>query len=187
MIYYIRHEQFSKSFSSLLNALETVNQAEINMSSKMGDSLFKLGRYNRVFLETWAQIPIWVPILKEWAVGSFFLAKILQKSSQGPTKVHFFHKNKHVWEMVIHDDLEWPILSYYVIYCEKFRKVLQRTEKVALNCLTCLRYIFHTKNFGQYSIPRVHGCEPVNGALIVLSSNQLNIATFVHQMADVCF
>ncbi len=26
MIYYIRHEEFSKSFSSLLNALETVNQ-----------------------------------------------------------------------------------------------------------------------------------------------------------------
>ncbi len=42
----------------LLNVLETVNQAEINMSSKMGDSLFKLGRYNRVFLEMWAQIPI---------------------------------------------------------------------------------------------------------------------------------
>ncbi len=27
------------------------------------------------------------------------------------------------------------MLSYYVIYCEKFRKVLQRTEKVALNVL----------------------------------------------------
>ncbi len=58
MIYYIRHELFSKSFLSLLNALETVNQAEINMSNKIGDSLFKLGRYNRVFLEIWAQIPI---------------------------------------------------------------------------------------------------------------------------------
>ncbi len=32
-----------------------------------------------------------------------------------------------------HDDLEWPMLSYYVIYCEKFRKILQRTEKVALS------------------------------------------------------
>ncbi len=31
----------------------------------------------------------------------FFLEKILQKSSQGPTKVHFFHKNKQVGEMVI--------------------------------------------------------------------------------------
>ncbi len=49
---------FSKSFSSLLNVLETVNQAEININSKMGDSLFKLGRYNRIFLEIWAQIPI---------------------------------------------------------------------------------------------------------------------------------
>ncbi len=36
MIYYIRHEYFSKHLSSPLNALETVNQAEINMSSKMG-------------------------------------------------------------------------------------------------------------------------------------------------------
>ncbi len=74
MIYYIRHELFSKSLSSLLNTLETINQAEINMSIKMGDSLFKLGRYNWEFLEIWAQIPIWAPMLKQWAVGSFFLA-----------------------------------------------------------------------------------------------------------------
>ncbi len=59
------------SFSSLLNALETVNQAKINMSSKMGGLPFKLGRYNRVFLEIWAQIPIWAPTLKQWAIGSF--------------------------------------------------------------------------------------------------------------------
>ncbi len=71
MIYYIRHESFSKRFSSLLNALETVNQAEINLSSKMGDSLFKLGRYNRVLIEIWAQILIWAPMLKHWAVGIF--------------------------------------------------------------------------------------------------------------------
>ncbi len=50
--------KFSKGLSSLLNALETVNQAEINMSSKMGESLFKLGRHNRVFLEICVQIPI---------------------------------------------------------------------------------------------------------------------------------
>ncbi len=58
MIYYIRHEQFSKCFSSLLNTLETANQAEINIGRKMGDSFFKLGRYNRGFLEIWEQIPI---------------------------------------------------------------------------------------------------------------------------------
>ncbi len=36
--------------------------------------------------------------------------------------------------MVIMNVLEWPILSYYmyVIYYEKFRKVMQRTEKEAL-------------------------------------------------------
>ncbi len=67
------------------------------MSSKIGDSLFKQGRCNRVFLEIWTQIPIWAPMLKLWAVGRFFLAKILQKSSQGPTKVHFFIKTSK-WE-----------------------------------------------------------------------------------------
>ncbi len=30
------------------------------------------------------------------------------------------------------NDLEWPMLSYYVIYYENFRKVMQWTEKVAL-------------------------------------------------------
>ncbi len=35
--------------------------------------------------------------------------------------------------MVILNDLEWPMLSYYVIYYEMFRKVVQWTEKEALN------------------------------------------------------
>ncbi len=35
--------------------------------------------------------------------------------------------------MVIMNDLEWPMLSYYVIYYKKFRKVMKRIEKVALN------------------------------------------------------
>ncbi len=34
--------------------------------------------------------------------------------------------------MVIMNDLEWPMLSYYVILYEKFRNVMQKTEKVAL-------------------------------------------------------
>ncbi len=34
--------------------------------------------------------------------------------------------------MVIMNDLEWPMLSYYMIYYEKFRKVMQQTEKEAL-------------------------------------------------------
>ncbi len=34
--------------------------------------------------------------------------------------------------MVIMNDLEGPILSYYVIYSEQFRKVMQQTEKEAL-------------------------------------------------------
>ncbi len=31
--------------------------------------------------------------------------------------------------MVIMNDFEWPMLSYYVIYFEKFRKIMQWTEK----------------------------------------------------------
>ncbi len=31
------------------------------------------------------------------------------------------------------NDLEWPMLSYYEIYYEKFRKIMQWTEKEALN------------------------------------------------------
>ncbi len=41
-----------------------------------------------------------------------------------------------------------------------------------------------TNNWDQYDRPRVLGCKPVDGVLLVLSSNQINIATFVHQMGD---
>ncbi len=57
------------------------------------DSLFKLGRYNRVFIEIWAQIPIWAPMLKRRAVGSFFLRKFSRRAHKDPQKF-FFHKNK---------------------------------------------------------------------------------------------
>ncbi len=44
--------------------------------------------------------------------------------------------------------------------------------------------ICQPKNLGQYDIPRVLGCKPVDVVPAVRSSNQLNIATFVHQMGD---
>ncbi len=34
--------------------------------------------------------------------------------------------------MVIMNDLEWPMLSYYVIYYEKFKHVMQWAEMEAL-------------------------------------------------------
>ncbi len=43
------------------------------------------------------------------------------------------YKQVHV-RMVILNDL--PMLSYYVIYFEKFRKIMQRTEKAALTCFS---------------------------------------------------
>ncbi len=64
----------------------------------------------------------------------FFLNKILQKAAQNPTKVRLFHKKKQVGEIMIMNDIEWSMLSYYVIYYENFKKkVMQRTEKEALN------------------------------------------------------
>ncbi len=35
-------------------------------------------------------------------------------------------------EMVIMNNLEWPMLSYYVIQYENFRNVMQQTKTVAL-------------------------------------------------------
>ncbi len=48
----------------------------------------------------------------------------------GHTETHNFFPYKQVEEMVIMNDLDWPILSYYLIYYEK---VMQWTEKEALN------------------------------------------------------
>ncbi len=42
------------------------------------------------------------------------------------------------------------------------------------------------KDLGQYDRPRLLGCKPVDGVQVVLSSNQLNIATCVNQMGDGC-
>ncbi len=38
--------------------------------------------------------------------------------------------------MVIMSELEWPMHSYYVMYYEMFRKVMQQTEKEALKLNT---------------------------------------------------
>ncbi len=35
--------------------------------------------------------------------------------------------------MVIMNDLEWPMISYYMIYYEKFNKIMQWIEKAALS------------------------------------------------------
>ncbi len=47
-------------------------------------------------------------------------------------------------EIVIMNDLEWPNLSYYAIYYERFRKVMQQTEKVALMYLVKVFYKQYT-------------------------------------------
>ncbi len=60
------------------------------MSNTMGDSLFKLRRYSRVFLDIWAQIPISAPMLNQWAMGSFFSRKYSRRAHRDPQKFIFF-------------------------------------------------------------------------------------------------
>ncbi len=43
-----------------------------------------------------------------------------------------------------------------------------------------------TKNFGQHDRTKILGCELIDRVLVVLRSNQLNIATFVLQIGHVC-
>ncbi len=65
--------------------------------------------------------------------------------------------------MVIMNDLEWSMLSYYVIYYEKFRKVMQRTEKVALcpipACILYLSHISHNKGDMQCPLYLVYNSQ----------------------------
>ncbi len=58
-----------------------------------------------------------------------------ENTPEGHTEAHksSFFSYKQVGEMVIMNDLEWPMLSYYVIYYEKFKNVMQQTEKEALS------------------------------------------------------
>ncbi len=47
--------------------------------------------------------------------------------------------------MVIMNALEWSMLSYYVIYYEKFRKIMQWTEKEAL--ITNSNHVWVAKDY----------------------------------------
>ncbi len=71
-----------------------------------------------------------------FALGNVGGVFSLENTPEGRTETHkssFFTYKQVFGEMVIMNDLEWPMLSYYVIYYETFKKVMQRTEKEALN------------------------------------------------------
>ncbi len=55
----------------------------------------------------------------------------------------------------------------------------------SLHVVYHIQLLLQLKNLGQYDRPRILGCKLVEGVLVVLSSNQLNISMFVHQMAEV--
>ncbi len=107
----------------------------------------------------------------------FCYTKILQKVTDGPTKVLFFFPYKQMGEMGIMNDLEWPMLLYYVIYYEKFRKIIQGTEKEALKCICCLlphfEYVltFSLRTFQLFQNVIWHQCilYPRNSSLIFYS------------------
>ncbi len=58
--------------------------------------------------------------------------------------------------MVIMNYLEWPMISYYVILYEKFRRVMHWTEKVALIDM-CISKFLRT-----YTVS-IASTEPSNG------------------------
>ncbi len=55
--------------------------------------------------------------------------------------------------MVIMNDLEWPMLSYYVIYYEKFIKFMQRTEKEALKWSSVIDVYNVLMDYADYDHP----------------------------------
>ncbi len=122
--------------------------SEINMSSKMGGIPFQTREVQQGIPRNLGTNPYISTYVETVSCGKFFLTKILQKSSQGPTKVLFFFFIKtSKWEKWWSCDLEWRMLSYYVIYCEKFRTILQRTEKVALKVEHVPSYIYMYKPY----------------------------------------
>ncbi len=61
--------------------------------------------------------------------GGVFSVKRYPKI-QATLKFHYFHINKQIM-----NDLKQPMPSYYMVYFEKFRKGMQRTQREALNYL----------------------------------------------------
>ncbi len=80
---------------------------------------------------------VWV-IWKE-----FILMKILQKAAQRPIKVHFFHINKYVGEMVIMNDLGWQMLF---ILCDLVWKVQKSHAVNREGCFKQLNFEWGKKN-----------------------------------------
>ncbi len=99
--------------------------------TKWGTPFSNWGGYNRVFLEIWAQIPIWAPMLKQWVVGSFFSRKYSRRAQRDPQKSIFFIKTSK-WEKWWS---WWLRMTNAFILCNllwKVQKALQRTEMEAL-------------------------------------------------------
>ncbi len=63
--------------------------------------------------------------------------------------------------MVIMNDLEWPMLSYYLIYYEKYRKIMQRTEKEAYSLHVIIHWLLlvgRSLYTGYPTLPMIGQC-----------------------------
>ncbi len=103
----------------MLLKLSSWNQNE----QQNGGLIFKLGRYNRVFLKIWAQIPIWTPILKQWAVQSFFLWKYSEELTATHKSSFFFFTKTSKWQKCWS---LWLRMTNAFILCNLLWKVQKR-------------------------------------------------------------
>ncbi len=107
----------------------------------MGDSLFKLGRHNRVFLEIWAHISTWAFMMKKWDVGSFFSRKYSRRAHRDPHEFIFFIKTSK-WEKwswwlrmtnaFILCNLLWKVQKHFAANREDSFKFMYRHKMVYL-------------------------------------------------------
>ncbi len=65
-------------------------------------------------------------------LGEVFSHENTPEGCTETNKNSFFPYKQVSGEMVIINDLEWQMLSYYVNYYERFRNVMQQIEKEAL-------------------------------------------------------
>ncbi len=66
------------------------------------------------------------PYVETVSCGGVFSRKNTPEELTGTHKSSFFSQKQVSGRNGDHDDLECPMLSYYVIYCEKFRLVANR-------------------------------------------------------------
>ncbi len=82
-------QRFSKSFSSPLNALETVNQAEINNEQQNGGIIFQTREVQQGIPRNLGTNPYMSPYVEMVSCGEFFSQKYFRRAHRNPQKFIF--------------------------------------------------------------------------------------------------